>query len=165
MAVKPESSSRAPPTKVYPQEACLLHQLIRSKDTSTVVERPQRLRAINVGISAILSRLESTPPPDETKSYHDELVHALNRIDLSGGTKRVLEKPIDIVKSTSTVDVLNHPAVKFVHGDVEGDVYLENLIKWTKESRQKIIDEGCEIPVGMPKGDLYCEWQQIIAHI
>lgn len=157
MAIKPDRSTRAPLTKVYLQEACLRHQFIRSKDTSNIVERPQRLRAINVGISAILARLENTHPSGETTSYHDELVSALNRIDLSGSPQGTIERPIEIVKSSATVDVLNHGSVKFVHGDVDGDVYLENLVKWTKESRQKIIEEGCEIPQGMPKGDLYCK--------
>lgn len=142
-------------TRIYIQEACLRHQFIRSKDSSNVVERPERLRAINVGISAILARLESTLPPREAESYHDELVNALNRINLENHSLHSPELPVELVKSSSSVDVLNNPAVKFVHGDVEGDVYLEKLVRWTKESRHKIHEEGCEIPEGMPKGDLY----------
>ncbi|KAJ3558957.1 hypothetical protein NM688_g627 [Phlebia brevispora] len=154
MAAQLDSSARAS-TKVYLQEACLRHQFIRSKDTSNIVERPQRLRAINVGISAVLARLENAQPSSDAESYHDQLVNALNRINLNNHSSQVPERPLEIVKSSETVDILHHRAVKFVHGDVDGDVYLEKLIKWTKESRQKIADDGCEIPPGLPKGDLY----------
>ena len=166
---KQSSSNVASRTRVYLQEACLRHQYIRSKDVSLVVERPQRLRAINVGVAAITARLEalsgqtnrsstSTAPDDRGQ---DDLTNALKNLNISSssisGSGGKHESLIDVVKSTASVDVLKNEAVKFVHGDIEGDVYLENLIKWTKESRQKISQDGCEIPEGMSKGDLYRE--------
>ena len=157
MAVQPDNSSvpKSPSTRIYLQEACLRHQFIRSKDTSNVVERPERLRAINVGIAAILARLESQLAVPVAESDQDALADALSRINLSNNVAHPRDLPVEFVKSSATLDVLNNPAVKFVHGDIEGDVYLEKLVKWTKESRQKIVDEGCELPEGMPKGDLY----------
>ncbi|THH11713.1 hypothetical protein EW145_g471 [Phellinidium pouzarii] len=62
---------------------------------------------------------------------------------------------VDIIKSTSSVDVLNNEAVKFVHGDIEGDVYLKNLVKWARESMEKIKAGESEIPTHLSQGDLY----------
>jgi hypothetical protein len=61
----------------------------------------------------------------------------------------------EIVKSQANVDLLDHEAVKFVHGDIEGDVYLENLKAWAKNSKEEIVERGSEIPEGLPQGDLY----------
>jgi histone deacetylase HOS3 len=63
---------------------------------------------------------------------------------------------IGIVYSTASVNLLNNPAVKFIHGDIDGDVYLEKLISWAKTSEEKIAEGGSEIPNKMPQGDLYC---------
>ncbi|KAH8099559.1 Arginase/deacetylase [Cristinia sonorae] len=148
------------PFTVYIQQACLRHQFIRSKDTSTIVERPERLRAVNVGIAAALARLHlhsrhaqtqvsATDPA--SKSDDDELTAALNKLNIS----QPGPSTSNIVKSTASVDILNNPAVKFIHGDIERDVYLENLIKWAKESRDAIARGESEIPTGLSQGDLY----------
>ncbi|KAL4249411.1 Histone deacetylase HD type 1 [Abortiporus biennis] len=159
-------------TTIFLQETCLKHQFIRSKDTSNIVERPERLRAINVGISAALSRLETartnreslspTPvkgeSPQESK-HLDELTAVFNKLKIvhsheSSPSPRSHPRA-NIVKSSASIDILNNPAVKFVHGDIDGDVYLENLIKWSKESRDNIANRGSEIPECYNQGDLY----------
>jgi len=160
-----------PPTTIYLQEACLRHQFIRSKDTSNVVERPERLRAVNIGIAAAVARCEETnvqtTSREDLKDKHglsasnedSGLNSALERLTI--GNKVLYPSPqlaLHVVKSNATLDVLNHPAVKFVHGDIEGDVYLENLIKWAKQSREKIAADGTEIPTGLAQGDLYCTY-------
>jgi histone deacetylase HOS3 len=38
---------------------------------------------------------------------------------------------------------------------VEGDVYLENLKAWARDSHDKILKGGSEIPEGLSQGDLY----------
>lgn len=126
-----------------------------------MVERPERLRAVNLGVAAILARLEGMPTPDLEEATPDELANALDRIQISNDTPKPGHVALEIVRSLASMDVLNNPAVKFVHGDIGGDVYLENLIKWAKESKQKIADEGCEIPEGMSKGDLYRAYPHI----
>ena len=145
---------------IFLQEACLRHQYIRSKNTSNIVERPERLRAVNVGISAALSCLETLRPPDEPKIKQedndaDDLVAALDKLKIGVPEKASKELGATINKSTASVDLLNNPAVKFVHGDVDGDVYLENLIKWAKESRDAVTKGESEIPLNLPQGDLY----------
>ncbi|KAI0344381.1 Arginase/deacetylase [Trametopsis cervina] len=153
------------PTAVFLQEACLQHQFIRSKDVSTIVERPERLRAVNVGIAAAVARIEANLARDhsqgggiksESEIAEEDLTAALQRLNIANHAQYPSASfPIRITKSDETLNVLSHPAVKFVHGDIEGDVYLENLISWARQSRNKISSEGSEIPDGLSQGDLY----------
>jgi histone deacetylase HOS3 len=50
---------------------------------------------------------------------------------------------------------LDNPAVKYVHGDIDGDVYLQNLKAWARDSEDHITKKGSEMPEGMPPLDLY----------
>ena len=50
----------APDTAIYLQDECYKHKYIRSKDVSTIVERPERIRALKMGIGAAIARLEAT---------------------------------------------------------------------------------------------------------
>ena len=152
--------------KVYLQEACLRHQFIRSKDTSTVVERPERLRAVNVGIAAVLARTScdtaSTPGPttsNKDEQNEDDLASAIGKLNIGESSARGSARSfIEVVKSSAKVNILDHAAVKYIHGDIEGDVYLEKLIKLSRESRGKIASGDIELPEGWPPGDLYCRW-------
>ena len=63
--------------------------------------------------------------------------------------------PFHFVHSDAIVDILNNPAVKFVHGDIDGDVYLENLKNWAKMSKEKVEKGDSEIPETLSQGDLY----------
>ena len=154
-------------TTILLQDACRLHQYIRSKDVSTIVERPQRLRAVNIGVAALCARLETLLQRSnkdisqlKANTSEEDLVAALGKLDIQesvpyGSTSF----PVRIHRSKATLDILSHHAVKYVHGDIERDTYLENLIKWAKESRRKIVEDGTEIPEGLSQGDLYCETQ------
>lgn len=144
-------------TAIIIQNRCLQHQYIRSKDLSAIVERPERLRAINVGVAAALSRLEDAI--NQTNDP-DGLIQAMEGINLAADPIQSLKSPISIINSDASVDLLNHAAVKYTHGDIEGDIYLETLIKWTKESKLKILAGESEIPSHLPQGDLYglCLW-------
>ena len=123
------------------------------------MERPERLRALNVGISAAIARIEAAsssttadgPANGVNSSTDDDLTNALQNLDLTQGTK---VKVVDIIKSQASSNLLNNKAIKYVHGDIDGDVYLENIIKWARESVEKIKQEGSEIPAGLPQGDL-----------
>ena len=161
----------SPPTAVFVQKACVQHRYIRSRDTSCIVERPERLRAVHVGLAAAAARLEeaSTPRPEPSPNAPtqvdnaqcqtadaDELASALGRLNLANPSATVGRRgPVQFVHSDASVDVLNNAAVKFIHGDIEGDVYLENLKRWAAESRAKIDKGESEIPEGLSQGDLY----------
>jgi histone deacetylase HOS3 len=166
----PQVASRETMTKksaIFIQNACLQHRYIRSKDTSSIVERPERLRAVTIGLCAAIARLEelfnsnlTTPrPPKASDSARkepdpDELADVMNKLKINSQPPIHLS-PVSIIESQTTIDILNYPAVKFVHGDLERDVYLENLKTWAKESHHKISKGESEIPEGLSQGDLY----------
>ncbi|KAH8113234.1 Arginase/deacetylase [Phellopilus nigrolimitatus] len=149
-------------TTIFLQDACYQHRFIRSNDLSAIVERPERLRALKIGLSAAIARLEEagslTPnkPPlgsiNVANDAGDDLAAALQKLDLLQDVK---VEVVNIIKSSSFVDVLNNEAVKFVHGDIDGDVYLQNLVNWAKESAEKIKAGQSEIPESFSQGDLY----------
>lgn len=150
------------PTAIFLQDACYQHRYIRSRDTSAIVERPERLRAVALGLSAAMARIQDSRPQDRKNILDttniansdvetDDLAAALDRMKLAVDPS----SPIRIVKTSASVNLLDNPAVKFVHGDIDGDVYLENLKEWAKTSRDKISGGGSEIPEGLPQGDLY----------
>lgn len=167
IALFSQPTAPAAPTKetaIFLQDACLQHRFIRSRDTSNIVERPERLRAISVGLAAAIAKLEeslSTSNGTREGSPGDDLVHALGRMNLATATDPLESPgiPVSVVKSSASVDMFAHPAVKFVHGDIDGDVYLENLRAWARDSHDKITKGESEIPEGLSQGDLYRECQ------
>ncbi|KAL5508281.1 HOS3 [Sanghuangporus vaninii] len=150
-------------TAIFLQDACYLHRFIRSADLSLIVERPERLRALKIGFSAAIARLEEGVTVDAKRET--ELTDVLNGNDTENELAAALEKLdilqdnrvniVDIIISSATVNILDNKAVKFVHGDIDGDVYLESLVKWTKECMNKIKEGGSEIPEHLSQGDLY----------
>lgn len=172
-------------TAVFLQDACLKHRFIRSRDSSNIVERPERLRAVKLGVSAAIARLEGPIPvgkqvPEDSSKHEmgsplkaadvsqveagaeaDILAEAMGRMNIAPATS--LEEfplsrslPIRVLRSSAQVNILNHAAVKFVHGDIDGDVYLEKLKVWARDSADKIAAGQSEIPEGLSQGDLYC---------
>jgi len=158
---------------VFLQDACLKHQYIRSRDVSTIVERPERVRAVKAGLAVALSRLEglhstsqSSPSSSSAEASNvgpsnpDDLAKVLDQMTLETSSALSLESktsPVRIVHSSASVDILNNAAVKFIHGDIDGDVYLEKLKDWVANSVDKISKGESEIPTGLPQGDLYRE--------
>ncbi|KIJ60230.1 hypothetical protein HYDPIDRAFT_32485 [Hydnomerulius pinastri MD-312] len=175
---KPSGTShqkRSKQTAIFIQDECLKHRFIRSRDTSGIVERPERLRAVKIGLAAAISRVEEVGSnagaekieggsriPEGSPSGDleaDDLSEALERMKIASTFNtsgvQLRTSSVSIRKSSATVDLLNHPAVKFIHGDVDGDVYLENLIIWARDSQENISKKGSEIPEGIPPLDLY----------
>ena len=158
---------------VFLQDAYLKHQYIRSRDLSTIVERPERVRAVKAGLAVALSRLEELhvilqPKPLSSSveasnvdpSNPDDLAKALDKMTLEANAALSLESstiPVRVTHSTASVDILNSAAVKFIHGDINGDVYLEKLKEWVANSAEKISKGESEIPADLPQGDLYCK--------
>ncbi|KAJ7028426.1 Arginase/deacetylase [Mycena alexandri] len=147
---------------IFLQDACFQHRYIRSRDTSAIVERPERLRAVTLGLSAAISRLEGVAPAQETPKPQaldpDDLASQLGRLNIESDSIDPLKRsnpPVSIVQSSASADILSHPAVKYVHGDIDGDVYLETLVRWVKESREKVDNGESEIPENLSQGDLY----------
>ncbi|KAH9851780.1 Arginase/deacetylase [Lenzites betulinus] len=159
-----------PDTSVFLQKACLQHRYIRTRDNSHIVERPERLRAVNVGLAAAIARLEEIMPhtaqPEtgagstgstNVEEDADELTKALGKLQLSTPSRAepITRASVAFVHSEASVDLMNNPAVKFVHGDIERDVYLESLKSWAQDSQDKVNKGESEIPEGFSQGDLY----------
>ncbi|KAH7919586.1 Arginase/deacetylase [Leucogyrophana mollusca] len=145
---------------IYLQDDCLKHQYIRSRDNSGIVERPERLRAVKVGIAAAIARIEDAvagAPKASAEPAEDDLAAALERLALApdAAITEIRVPTIAVTQSTASVDLLKHEAVKYIHGDVDGDVYLENLSAWCRDSQINISKNGTEIPDGLPPLDLY----------
>jgi histone deacetylase HOS3 len=158
----------SPSTAIFLQDACTQHRYIRTKDASHIFERPERLRAVKIGLCAAISRLEEEwcALPGAARAEDpdaDSLVAAIENLRLEQDSAEELAllpkgHPVQVVQSSARVDILNHPAVKYVHGDVGGDVYLEKLVEWARHSAERISNGESEIPSGLPQGDLYSEF-------
>lgn len=165
---------RPPPgkrTALYLQDDCLQHRFIRSKDNSGVVERPERLHAVKVGLSAAIAHAgefsakytapskkdaEGSTTGKTLSAETDKLTAALERMKIGQAQEQQLwPSSVIFYRTAAKVNLLDHPAVKYVHGDVDGDVYLENLIAWARDSQDNITKKGLEIPDGMLPLDLY----------
>lgn len=156
-----------PSTTIFLQDACLQHKYIRTKDSSHIVERPERLRAVKIGLCAAISRLEeslvvatSADTAAHTEDLEaDSLVNAIENLQLEQQDSVVLPLPkglpVQVVRSSAKVDILDHRAVKYIHGDIDGDVYLKHLVEWARQSVDKVSNGESEIPDGLPQGDLY----------
>lgn len=162
-------------TAIFLQDDCLKHRFIRSRDTSGIFERPERLHAVKLGLAAAISRIEdaesvmdvSKPELAPVAAGTDEgdLTAALARMAIatptaapasSNSSSSPLRTASVTIRRTSTsVSLLDHAAVKYVHGDIDRDVYLENLIAWARDSQTNITKKGTEIPEGVPPLDLY----------
>lgn len=148
---------QSPPStrlSVVIQPAGLHHRFIRNKDTSTIVERPERLRAVAVGVAAAAARLEnffaSTNAPKSIEPA-DDLADALERLTIV--PPAVSTSPFDILTATGSIDLVTDGAVRFVHG--EPAEYTEKLAAWASGSEDKIRNGESEIPAGLSQGDLY----------
>lgn len=144
-------------------------------------ERPERLRAVSVGLSAAVARLDGlcgkVPAtraigPNvgvEAPQDADSLIASLNQMKLGPAPVGVSNElgPLSadqsaraaastpIIKSRASINISNNAAVKFVHGDIDGDIYLDSLKQWVKESADKVSKGQSEIPPGLSQGDLY----------
>ena len=168
-------------TAIFIQDECFKHRFIRSRDTSGIFERPERLHAVKLGLAAAISRIEDAE--SAINSHKSELapVPGMDEGDLAAALARMAIAPTagpvpsssssspspssllrtasaTIRRTSASISLLDHAAVKYVHGDIERDVYLENLIAWARDSQKNITEKGTEIPEGVPLLDLYRQY-------
>ncbi|KAJ3921353.1 Arginase/deacetylase [Lentinula edodes] len=143
---------------IFIQDACYQHRYIRSRDTSLIVERPERLIATKIGLAAAVTRIQEVV--GKSTGDPNDLVAALDKLTL-GSRSSDITAPINVVHSSATLDILNHPAVRFTHGfpdpntAKDSNEYLRNLKKWSEDSIEKISKGDSEIPQELAQGDLY----------
>ncbi|CAE6511018.1 unnamed protein product [Rhizoctonia solani] len=159
-----------PNLSIHIQPSCSEHRYIRDKDLSTIVERPERLRALAVGIAAAVALNEATIPGaftfDDVIAGQDDLAVTMEKLSLQSSENIVLSTPVArIIRYARPVDAsfLNNPAVRMIHAleeDTEsssGEEYISQLSRWALESEDRLKTEGSEIPrgEGLSQGDLY----------
>ncbi|KAF8755109.1 histone deacetylase [Rhizoctonia solani] len=160
-----------PKLSIHIQPSCSEHRYIRDKDLSTIVEKPERLRALAVGIAAGVALNETAILPGVSTSSNsvtsqDELAIAMEKMSLQSSEDIALPTTVaKIIRYARPADAsfLNSPAVRMVHAlgeDIEsssGEEYLSQLSRWALESESRIKTEGSEIPKGegLSQGDLY----------
>ncbi|KIY61773.1 Arginase/deacetylase [Cylindrobasidium torrendii FP15055 ss-10] len=142
---------------VYLQDECYKHQYIRTSDLSCIVERPERIRAVKVGVAGAVAQANILHSKSKSKQEGPDLSleDALERLNI--GSSSPAPGRIAIARSTASVDLLHHPAVKFVHGDIDGDKHIPRLVKLAAESTERIRNGESEIPaeLGWKQGDVY----------
>lgn len=122
------------------------------------MERPERLIAAKIGLAAAVTRIQEVV--GKSAGDPNDLVAALDKLTL-GSRSSDITAPMNVVHSSATLDILNHPAVKFTHGfpdpntAKDSNEYLRNLKKWSEDSIEKISKGDSEIPQGLAQGDLY----------
>ncbi|CAE6404063.1 unnamed protein product [Rhizoctonia solani] len=159
-----------PKLSIHVQPSCSEHRYIRNKDLSTIVERPERLRPLAIGVAAAIARNEATVPglpiSDDTTASQDDLSIVMEKLSLQSNENVVLSTPVArIIRYARPADpsFLNNPAVRMVHALEEdtapdsGEDYLSQLSRWALESEDRIKAGNSEIPrgEGLSQGDLY----------
>ncbi|KAK0552497.1 histone deacetylase [Tilletia horrida] len=121
--------------------SCLQHRYVRSYDISTIVERPERLRAVMLGISAAIGRAQTsglTPAPRSgwskatkedvvqqavANGADEELADYLQRMSLSKVLGASYAPAVNVWLSSRALSLQPpDPAVAFVHAHPEEEI-------------------------------------------
>ncbi|QRV92794.1 histone deacetylase family protein [Ceratobasidium sp. AG-Ba] len=162
---------------IHVQPACAEHRYIRDKDLSTIVERPERLRALAIGVAAAIALTEASQPPASTDTTvnPDDLIKHMEKISLNGDpeTSSASSSVVDIVRHPTPPDVtfMNNPAVRMIHALEEdtaagsGEEYLSQLSRWVSDVETRLKAGESEIPdgEGLSQGDLYLGHRTLFA--
>ena len=162
-----------PQLGLFIQPACLQHKYIRHASSAHIFERPERLRAVLLGVASAISRLEGEEKNNGTTSKpSDDLSTLLSSLSINSGAflppSYLSVVPQPTPPRTPGQVLLHHRALQLVHSPPPDDglyqasqtassSYLKDLLKWATEAAEKIRETGCEIPsgLGLNQGDLY----------
>ena len=124
-------SSRERRTAVIFQSACENHQFIRNNDISTIVERPERIRAVKMGTAAAWAGMEAKGIQERGMSrfelgkiekVEEELVGLMGGLGIAdqardkGKGREVRGGPFDVLFSNAVMNI-DDPSLHFIHGD------------------------------------------------
>lgn len=125
------TTTRGRRTAVIFQEACEKHRFIRNNDIATIVERPERIRAVKMGVAAAWAGIEAKGILEKGHSRweltdgakgEEELASLMGGLGIAertkakGKGKAVRGGPFDILFSDAIMDIDN-PSLHFIHGD------------------------------------------------
>lgn len=120
------------PVGILVQPACLQHKYIRHPNASHIFERPERLRAVLLGIAAAGARLEeangsadaaqSQKDKEDVKAREDDLSTLLSSLNLTKqppGSPSIPPRHLHIVQPPTPTPagqvLLHHPALQVAH--------------------------------------------------
>ncbi|KAK4687187.1 histone deacetylase HOS3, partial [Tremellales sp. Uapishka_1] len=169
------TSSSSSRLGLFIQPACLQHKYIRHPNSSHIFERPERLRAVLLGVAAAISRLEQAESTTSQLQAQDDLSILLSSLSLSSQSPRhlnIVQPPQPLLPGQI---LLHHQALQLTHSQPPDapfpsnikitSEYLKNLHRWASEAVEKIKETGSEIPsgLGLNQGDLYLGPGSILA--
>ncbi|GAA5969107.1 hypothetical protein JCM11641_007472 [Rhodosporidiobolus odoratus] len=133
----PTSSSSTPPRLlVLFQPECTGHRYVRNADVGTIVERPERIRAVKTGVAAAWARLSSqllghVKGTAGDQGARHELDDSMRSLSLGGSkkTREVRTGPFDVLESSALMS-LDDPALKLIHGTSNHASDLEQDAAW-----------------------------------
>lgn len=150
------SPQMAVPPRIYLQEACLKHRYIRGRDTTDVYERPERIRAINIGLGALYARLE------EANGFYPSQSENSRIPANASASSSAAPGPLTLVRSAAKLDMRNDKAALAIHSGTEEDgkkwALVDDIEEWCAKSISEIQRNGSEIPEGFEQ-DLYGKWR------
>lgn len=118
-------------TAVIFQAACEKHRFVRNHDNSTIVERPERIRAVKMGVAAAWAGLEAKQMKEDGRARwefqhgakaEDELASLMGGLGIAerdkgkGKGKEVRGGPFDVLFSDAVMNI-DDPSLHFIHGD------------------------------------------------
>lgn len=118
----------APSLDIIVAPAVLAHRYVRGTDVSLIVERPERIRALLLGVASILGRIgtgewqdgnmKQSKPSDASDA--DSLVDLLGGMSVGGSDSKAAGQsstlPIQVLHSTKSIPLHPaHPALAVVH--------------------------------------------------
>lgn len=144
----PSQPQVAPLLDVIVAPAVLAHRYIRGRDVSLIVERPERVRAVLLGVSALLGRMaedsesrascssaRTAAPGDDA----DDLISQLQGMSMAGqgGDVSPAASPqVHVLHSTKSVSLHPaHPALAVVHAHQEEMV--DDILPECEEKRRR----------------------------
>ncbi|WVO20479.1 uncharacterized protein IAS62_001776 [Cryptococcus decagattii] len=166
------------PLGLFIQPACLQHRYIRHTNASHIFERPERLRAVLLGVAAAVARLEQRDTGEQRNTIGEQhsttgdlasLLSSLSLVSPAQPTAHLHLVPAPPIPSTPGNILLHHPAVQLAHSPVPdapfpyigspstassgasfpSSSYLRDLVKWANGAADRIKQTGCEIPDGL----------------
>ena len=169
-----------PPLGLFIQPACLQHKYIRHPNSSHIFERPERLRAVLLGVAAAVARLEQAEERVRESldgSNADDLSSLLSGLSIQSSFQQPRHLSIVTPPNPSSPGkiLIHHPALQLAHSPpspalldgqaIPSSTYLRDLHKWASEAVETIKQTGCEIPsgLGLNQGDLYLAPGSVLA--
>ncbi|PWN18856.1 Arginase/deacetylase [Microstroma glucosiphilum] len=137
----------APLLDIIVAPAVLAHRYIRGRDVSLIVERPERVRAVLLGVSALLGRMAEDNENRASSSARtaaagndaDDLISQLQGMSMAGqrGNASLAGSPqVQVLHSTKSVPLYPaHPALAVVHAHQEEMV--DDILPECEEKRRR----------------------------